>query len=73
MKFITSRTDAGPNLIGAAKIWTGEDGLPIGQGEGVVIGVVDTGINWDHVSFQDPAPDGYDHNNPFWSATGFVQ
>jgi len=63
-------TDAGPNLIGAAKIWNGEGGLPSGQGEGVVIGIVDTGINWDHVSFQDPAPDGYDHNNPFGQQLG---
>ena len=65
-----TETDAGPILIGAAKIWTGEDGLPSGQGEGVVIGIVDTGINWDHVSFQDPAPDGYDHNNPFGQQLG---
>ncbi len=64
------RTDAGPNLIGAAKIWNGEGGLPSGQGEGVVIGIVDTGINWDHISFQDPAPDGYDHSNPFGQQLG---
>jgi subtilisin family serine protease len=63
-------TDAGPNLIGAAKIWNGEGGLPAGQGEGVVIGLVDTGINWDHISFQDPAPDGYDHSNPFGQQLG---
>jgi len=63
-------TDAGPNLIGAAKIWNGEGGLPSGQGEGVVIGIVDTGINWDHISFQDPAPDGYDHSNPFGQQLG---
>jgi subtilisin family serine protease len=63
-------TDAGPNLIGAAQIWNGEGGLPSGQGEGVVIGILDTGINWDHISFQDPAPDGYDHNNPFGQQLG---
>ncbi|MCH7507863.1 MAG: S8 family serine peptidase, partial [Proteobacteria bacterium] len=63
-------TDAGPVLIGAAKIWNGEDGLPSAQGEGVVIGIVDTGINWDHISFQDPAPDGYDHANPFGQQLG---
>ncbi|MCH8228263.1 MAG: S8 family serine peptidase [Proteobacteria bacterium] len=63
-------SDAGPVLIGAAKIWNGEDGLPSAQGEGVVIGIVDTGINWDHISFQDPAPDGYDHANPFGQQLG---
>ena len=63
-------SDAGPVLIGAAKIWNGEDGLPSAQGEGVVIGIVDTGINWDHKSFQDPAPDGYDHSNPFGQQLG---
>ncbi|MEE8495256.1 MAG: S8 family serine peptidase, partial [Xanthomonadales bacterium] len=63
-------TDAGPVLIGAAKIWNGEGGLPSGQGEGVVIGFVDSGINWDHASFQDPAPDGYDHSNPLGQELG---
>ncbi len=63
-------TDAGPILIGAGKIWKGEGGLPSGQGEGVVIGIVDTGINWDHMSFQDPAPDGYDHVNPLGEQLG---
>jgi subtilisin family serine protease len=63
-------TDAGPVLIGASQFWTGVGGLPSAQGEGIVIGIIDTGINWDHVSFQDPAPDGYNHTNPFGNQLG---
>ena len=63
-------TDAGPALIGAEKIWTGANGLPSARGEGVVIGIVDTGINWDHESFSDPAPDGYNYSNPLGQQLG---
>lgn len=34
------------------------------MGEGVVVGIVDTGINMDHPSFADIGGDGYDHTNP---------
>ena len=34
------------------------------QGEGVVVAVLDTGINSDHPSFADVGGDGYDHTNP---------
>ena len=63
-------SDAGPALIGASNFWTGAGGLPSAQGEGIVIGVIDQGINWDHISFQDPASDGYDHTNPFGAQLG---
>lgn len=46
------RTDAGPAWIGAPTVWFGGGGLPTGnKGEGMVLGVVDTGINWDSVFF----------------------
>lgn len=62
-------TDAGPNWIGADEVW-GEN-PPAGSapcagncGEGVVAGIIDTGINTDHPSFADIGGDGYNHTNP---------
>ncbi len=60
------QSDAGPAWAGAPGVWDGSQtgGLPGTQGEGVVIGVVDSGINMDHPSFADVGGDGYDHTNP---------
>ncbi|TLU61512.1 GlyGly-CTERM sorting domain-containing protein [Thalassotalea litorea] len=65
-------TDAGPQKIGADKIWTGstEQGLEY-KGEGIIMGIIDTGINSDHPSFADIGDDGYDHTNP-WGAGVYV-
>ncbi|MFN2496514.1 MAG: S8 family serine peptidase [Pseudonocardiaceae bacterium] len=57
-------TDAGPAWIGAPAIWEGTAGAPGTRGEGVVIGLIDTGINVSHPSFADVGGDGYDHTNP---------
>ena len=57
-------TDAGPSWIGAPDIWSGGAGLAT-QGEGIIVGVIDTGINSDHPSFADIGGDGYDHSNPW--------
>jgi uncharacterized repeat protein (TIGR01451 family) len=34
------------------------------MGEGMVVGILDTGINMDHPSFADIGGDGYNHTNP---------
>ncbi|QYJ70648.1 S8 family serine peptidase [Shewanella sp. FJAT-51649] len=67
------QSDAGPQLIQADKIWTGTatpDGLPY-KGEGVIMGIIDTGINTDHRSFAAIGEDGYKHDNP-WGAGNYV-
>ncbi|MFN2169178.1 MAG: S8 family serine peptidase, partial [Anaerolineae bacterium] len=61
-------TDVGPAWIGAPGVWDGSaTGGTATKGEGVIIGVIDTGINFDHPSFADIGGDGYDHTNPFGS------
>jgi subtilisin family serine protease len=60
-------TDVGPAWIGAAGVWDGSNtgGLPGTKGEGVVVGVIDTGINHDHPAFAAVGPvDEYVHSNP---------
>jgi len=57
----TYTTDAGPEWIGAGSIWQG-DSVPSGigtEGEGVLVGILDGGINFDHPSFSDDPDDGY--------------
>ncbi|WP_407351363.1 S8 family serine peptidase [Luteimonas sp. R10] len=60
-------TDTGPALIGAEPVWDGSNpGAAAGyQGEGIVFGILDSGINFGSPSFaaQDPV-DGYRHVNP---------
>jgi uncharacterized repeat protein (TIGR01451 family) len=60
-------TDVGPAFIGAEGIWDGTStgGLPGTRGEGVIVGILDSGINIDHPSFAATGDDGYVHTNPF--------
>ena len=62
-------TDSGPNWIGADKIYNGSAGpFPASGGEGIVVGLIDSGINWDHNSFVDAgegSSPGWDHVNPY--------
>lgn len=64
-----STTDAGPAWIGAEGIWdgSGTGGLPGTEGEGMVIGVIDHGINFLHPSFSDTPDDGHLFTNPYGS------
>jgi len=59
-------TDAGPAWSGARGVWDGSAlGRPTGSlGEGVVVGIVDTGVNIDHPSFAAVDGEGYEHANP---------
>src|SRR6056297_2734129 len=46
------QTDAGPQWIGADDLWTGATGAPNPtRGEGTVLGVIDTGVNWESIFF----------------------
>ena len=61
-------TDVSPGFLGADTIWADSPSTPgalATKGEGMVIGVLDTGINLDHPSFADIGDDGYDHTNPY--------
>src|SRR5690606_14010638 len=57
------------DLIGSASIWTGDTGNDLAtRGEGVIVGLLDTGVNPPHPSFAAVSPgDGYVHTNPFGS------
>ncbi|MEA3337421.1 MAG: S8 family serine peptidase [Chloroflexota bacterium] len=67
------QTDAGPAWIQAPGIWDGSmtGGLPATYGEGVIVGVIDTGIDPWNPSFADVGGDGYDHTNP-WGDSNYV-
>ncbi|WP_019029987.1 S8 family serine peptidase [Colwellia piezophila] len=58
------QTDSGPKHINANKVWQGVDNYTSTKGEGVIVGIIDTGINPEHPSFADIGGDGYDHTNP---------
>jgi len=56
-------TDAGPTWIGAPGVWTGTaapDSIGT-KGEGILVGILDTGINFDHPSFSATPEDGYSY------------
>jgi len=83
-----TRTDRGPDLIGAPILWAGSgvsgdlllaSGFEPGEtppvlaggnrAEGVVIGVIDGGINFDSPAYAATAADGYTHVNPLAAGT----
>ncbi len=67
-------SDSGPKWLGADELWDGNVGLPRARGEGVVVGIIDSGVNWDHASLRDlgatnPAAQ-YNHDNPYGKELG---
>ncbi|MBR0346427.1 MAG: S8 family serine peptidase, partial [Rudaea sp.] len=55
-----------PRLINATGVWNGTDTLGgvTSKGEGMVVGIIDTGINWMSHSFLATGSDGYTVVNP---------
>jgi hypothetical protein len=62
-------TDTSHFLIGSPSFWDGETGPGVAtRGEGVVVAMLDTGVNAFHPSFAAVSPgDGFVHQNPFGS------
>ena len=68
------QTDAGPPFIGADALWNGNvPGIAATRGEGAVIGVVDSGLNFTHPSFAATGADGYTATNPRGRTFGLCQ
>lgn len=61
------QTDTGPEFIGAGAVWNGTASSTSSEfkGEGVIVGIIDTGINTDHRSFAATGDDEYTVTNPF--------
>jgi len=67
------QTYAGPPWIGAENLWNGDAGFASKQGEGIIVGVIDSGVNWEHPSFANPSVDGYAHTNPLGQYLGLCR
>ncbi|MBS3796866.1 S8 family serine peptidase [Pseudoalteromonas sp. BDTF-M6] len=65
------QTAVGPEFVGAKSMWQGSGERLGSRGEGVVVGIIDSGINAFHPSFADVGGDGYDHINPLGEGNYF--
>lgn len=58
-------TDNGPQWIGATRYWAGQNGtVSPNRGDGMVIGIVDTGINWESFFFDETRSGAPQIDNP---------
>ncbi|MGW1060607.1 S8 family serine peptidase [Micromonospora rubida] len=63
---LTLETDTSNALIQSAAVWQGQTAGEVAtRGEGVIVGVLDSGVNPGHPSFAAVDGDGYRHTNPF--------
>jgi subtilisin family serine protease len=60
------QTDVGPGWVEADQIWAGVGDMMGTKGEGMVVGILDTGINYDHPSFSDDPADYNDDYTYTW-------
>ncbi|MCH1929500.1 S8 family peptidase [Shewanella sp. A25] len=63
-KIYELKTFSTPTQTGATSVWSNSALNSNNQGEGMVVGIIDTGINYDHPSFAAVGGDGYKHSNP---------
>ena len=71
IEFLQDETST--TLIGAPQVWSGAAGVA-SRGEGVVVGIIDSGINPTHPSFAAQSPsDGFIHSNPRGRFFGLCQ
>ncbi|RYY73564.1 MAG: DUF11 domain-containing protein [Gammaproteobacteria bacterium] len=54
-----------PRFMGATQVWNGTNGLAGVKGEGMLVGVIDSGIDHKSKSFAAKGDDGYAPVNPF--------
>lgn len=59
-------TDVSHEVIGSPTVWSGDTGSELAsRGEGVVVGMLDSGINPQHPAFAATDGEGYTHTNPY--------
>ncbi len=62
-RFRKKDTDSSPAFISAPKLW-GKVGGQENAGQGIIIGVIDTGVWPEHLSFSNPDPEGVAYPAP---------